>query len=117
MFKTTITEIGSMVPDFKEELLLILFGPKATSELKDISVIHESNETPLNVIKEGGLLTIGNQEYKIKTVGSEANKNWEDLGHISIYFRQGENEVLPGAIIVEPKNFPELSVGDIISFQ
>lgn len=41
MYKTTITEIGDLVPDFQEERLLILFGPKATPELRSISVIHD----------------------------------------------------------------------------
>ena len=35
MVKTKIVEIGSMVPAFEEERLIILFGPKATAELRD----------------------------------------------------------------------------------
>ncbi len=46
MVKTKIVEIGSMVPAFEEERLIILFGPKATAELRDISVIHEVQEQP-----------------------------------------------------------------------
>ena len=57
-----------------------------------------------------------NKEYEIKEVGSEANHNFETLGHISIYFRTGENEVLPGAIVVEPQIFPEFAIGDTIRF-
>ncbi|WP_249686522.1 PTS glucitol/sorbitol transporter subunit IIA, partial [Enterococcus casseliflavus] len=34
MYKTTVTEIGELVEAFKEESLLILFGPKATPELR-----------------------------------------------------------------------------------
>ena len=46
MVKTKIIEIGSMVPAFEEERLVILFGPSATAELKDICVIHEFEDQP-----------------------------------------------------------------------
>ncbi|MGG5373161.1 PTS glucitol/sorbitol transporter subunit IIA [Enterococcus sp. AZ196] len=118
MYKTKIVEIGSIVEDFAEEFLLILFGPQATAELRDICVIHEGADAPKNVIQKNGRLTIGEQEYHILEVGEEANPNFETLGHISLYFRDGENnEILPGAILVEPKVFPTLAVGDEISFE
>lgn len=117
MYKTKIVEIGSLVEDFSEEFLLILFGPEAMAELRDICVIHESTDTPKTVLEKGGRLTIGDQEYNILEVGEEANSNFESLGHISIYFRNDENnEILPGAILVEPKIFPNLNVGDDIQF-
>lgn len=118
MYKTKIVEIGSIVEDFAEEFLVVLFGPAAMAELRDICVIHESAEEPKEAIKKGGRLTIGDQEYHILEVGEEANPNFESLGHISIYFRDGENnEILPGAILVEPKIFPKLNVGDEIVFE
>jgi PTS system glucitol/sorbitol-specific IIA component len=116
MITTKIYEIGSMVPAFKEEQLLILFGPEATAELKDICVIHEFESKPKDSLKVGTRFNIGNQDYTITFVGNAANKNFEELGHISIYFRTGENEVLPGAIIAEPEVFPDFEVGDVITF-
>jgi PTS system glucitol/sorbitol-specific IIA component len=59
-------------------------------------------------------LQLGEATYTIKKVGSAANQNFNELGHISIYFRDGENEILPGAILVEPGAYPKLTVGDII---
>lgn len=46
MYKTKIIEIGPIVEDFAEEFLLVLFGPQAMAELRDICVIHESSEEP-----------------------------------------------------------------------
>ncbi|GMA09325.1 PTS sorbitol transporter subunit IIA [Tetragenococcus halophilus subsp. flandriensis] len=114
MYQTKITEIGNLVEEFREEVLLVLFGPKVPPELKDISVIHESNKEPKDIFTQNGKIKIGNQVYTITKVGTEANKNFESLGHISIYFREGENEVLPGAINVTPQVFPELQVGNTI---
>lgn len=116
LVQSKILEIGEMVPAFEEEMLLVLFGPTATKELKQICVVHEFIETPKNLLKNGGKMQIGNTEYTITHVGDAANKNFEELGHISIYFRTGENEVLPGAIIAEPEFFPTIQEGDVIHF-
>ena len=90
MVKTKIVEIGSMVPAFEEERLIILFGPKATAELRDISVIHEVQEQPKNSIQVGGKLKVGEKVYTIEEVGSQANPNFDELGHVSIYFRNAQ---------------------------
>ncbi|EHL4774085.1 PTS glucitol/sorbitol transporter subunit IIA [Listeria monocytogenes] len=111
-----IMEIGPLVPAFEEEKIVILFGPTATNELREISVIHEFQDVPNNALTKGNTLLIGEQAYTIEAVGSDANKNLEELGHISVYFRSGQNEVLPGAIVVSPEIFPTITVGDSIQF-
>ncbi|MBA5844439.1 PTS glucitol/sorbitol transporter subunit IIA, partial [Escherichia coli] len=100
----------------EEEKIVILFGPTATNELREISVIHEFQDVPNNALTKGNTLLIGEQAYTIEEVGSDANKNLEELGHISVYFRSGQNEVLPGAIVVSPEIFPTITVGDSIQF-
>lgn len=118
MQSTKVVEIGPLVEEFAEEFLLILFGPEATPELKEICVIHQVENAPHDTIKVGGILTISNQNYIIEKVGNEANSNYESLGHISIYFRDnGVDDVLPGAIVVTPKIFPKVAIGDQIIFK
>lgn len=116
MAYSVITEIGPVVPDFKEEMVIILFGPMATPDLREICVIHEFDEVPEQALCIGKVLKLGEQIYTIKYVGSEANKNFTELGHVSIYFRDNENGLLPGAVLVEPECFPDLKVGDKIHF-
>lgn len=116
MLQCKILEVGEMVPAFEEEMLLVLFGPSATNELKPICVVHEFDEVPNNLLQPGRKMQIGNNEYTITHVGDAANKNFEELGHISIYFRTGENEILPGAVIAEPEIFPKIEKGDLIKF-
>ncbi|WP_339226639.1 PTS glucitol/sorbitol transporter subunit IIA [Oceanobacillus sp. FSL K6-2867] len=115
MMKTKVLEIGALVPDFKEESLLVLFNETAPLELKDISVIHRFEEQPENALQQGTTLVIGDKEYTIQKVGEEANPNFESLGHVSIYFKDDETEeILPGAVLVTPSDFPELNIGDSI---
>lgn len=114
MYKTKIIEIGELVPEFKAEQLLVTFGPQATPELRDMSVIHEVEESEPDPLKLGKTITIGKNKYNITGVGNEANANLAELGHISIYFRD-EEQVLPGAIAVEPYEFPDVEIGDYIT--
>jgi len=118
MFQTKIIEIGPLVQEFQEEDLVILFGTSAPPELKEISVIHEIEKgEPEEILAEGGTLEFGNKVYKIEKVGDLANKNFEELGHLSIYFKDDTSaELLPGAILVTPGEYPELNVHDVIKF-
>lgn len=113
MYKTKVLEIGDLVKDFEPEQMMVLFGITATPELKEMSVVHDGENNDKSPLRVGGDLTLGNKKYKIIKVGNEANKNLDDLGHIAIYFRD-EEQILPGAIEVEPYEFPQLSVGDEI---
>jgi len=115
MIETKVLDIGSMVPDFEEEMLVVLFGKGAPASLEDISVIHEFVDEPKGILKEGSKFKFNDQEYTITDVGSEANNNFEELGHVSIYFKE-EEEILPGAVLAEPSVFPEINVGDTITF-
>jgi glucitol/sorbitol PTS system EIIA component len=86
MSETIITEIGSLVQSFEKEKILILFGPNAPQELREISVIHQfKSDVNDDLLVEDGKLYLGDQEYSITAVGSSANKNLKELGHISIY--------------------------------
>lgn len=115
MYRAKIIDIGEMVPAFEEENLVILFGPKVTDELKDICVIHEPIENEKSPLRVGGQITFAGMSYEITEVGDIANQNFDELGHISIYFRDGVNEALPGAIICKPSKFPPLAIGGEIT--
>jgi len=118
MLTSEIVEIGELVPDFESEGVLVLFGESAPSELKDMSVIHRPDNNAQETIEKGGNLTISGNKYKIQEVGSLANKNFGELGHISIYFGNDKpQEVLPGAIFVTPNVFPNMKIGDVIIFE
>ncbi|HWO78197.1 MAG TPA: PTS glucitol/sorbitol transporter subunit IIA [Bacillus sp. (in: firmicutes)] len=117
MTQSIVKEIGILVPSFQEDKIVILFGPNAPAELREISVIHEFNELGEEPLKVGRTLSFDNESYTITAVGSLANQNFKELGHISIYFQEPEGEVLPGAIFASPFRFPEIKEGTVISFK
>lgn len=115
MYKVKIIEIGSMVPMFKEENLVILFGSNAPKELRDMCLVHEVLEiSDGDLLKVGGTISFGDQSYTITAVGSAANENLRNLGHIAIYFRDEPGEILPGAVVLSPAKVPDAEVGDVI---
>lgn len=116
-YESKITEVGSMVPAFEEEMLIVLFGPNAPEGLREISVIHEAEEDlQEGTIKPGSKMEMGGKVYNVLEVGSQAVANFEELGHVSIYFKTEMDELLPGAIKVEPEIFPEVDLGQTIKF-
>lgn len=118
MFESKVIDVGELVEDFKDEGILVLFGPSAPPELRDISVIHEFSDEPKDVLKKGMFIELGGKEYTVYDVGSEANKNFEELGHLSIYFSDdASKEILPGAVGVTPNEFPFVSVGEVVRFK
>jgi len=116
MAKSIVKQIGTLVPTFKDDKIIILFGPQAPQELIDISVIHEFTELSEEPLKVGGIIKFDHQEYEITHVGNVANDNLKELGHVSIYFQEPFDGVLPGAVLVKPSEVPEINEGTVIEF-
>jgi PTS system glucitol/sorbitol-specific IIA component len=118
MYKSVVTEVGEMALAFEEEKVIILFGLQAPQELKEVAIIHESViDNSLNSIKEGGIFQVDDQQYTVTAVGSAANNNLKELGHISIYFSNPQDQVLPGAIFASPYALPKFKNGSVIEFK
>lgn len=116
MTKSVVKEIGGLVSAFKEDKILILFGPQAPKELREMAVIHEFEILEGEPLKPGGTIAFGEESFTITALGDHANKNFEELGHISIYFQEPDEEVLPGAVFASPYSFPNtINEGTVIS--
>ncbi len=118
MYKSVVKQVGPLALAFEEEKVIILFGPQAPDELKEVSIIHEADEKVNDEpIKEGGKFIVDDQEYTVTAVGSSANNNLKELGHISVYFSEPSDDVLPGAIFATPSKFPSFKDGSVIEFK
>jgi glucitol/sorbitol PTS system EIIA component len=116
MTASVVSSIGPMALDFVEDKVLILFGPQAPAELKEVAIIHEFENEAQEPVVVGQRLLIDDQVYHVLTLGTEANHNLLELGHISIYFTEPPAEILPGSVYVSPFNFPKIAVGSKIQF-
>jgi glucitol/sorbitol PTS system EIIA component len=115
--KSIVKEIGLLVPTFKEDKILILFGPQAPKELREMAVIHEFKDLGEEPLKEGGTIQFGDESFTITALGNLANKNFKELGHISIYFQEPMDNVLPGAVFAAPHTFPTINEGTVIELK
>jgi PTS system glucitol/sorbitol-specific IIA component len=109
-YSTTVTSVGSLVPDFIGQGMLIIFGDGAPPELHDLCALHTPD------VKDGGVragdrLRLDDQEFTILSVGDVANANLTALGHVSFKANGATTAQLPGDISVEERPLPLLREG------
>lgn len=114
MYSMKFIEIGDMVPELLNANMLVLFGPTAPNELKDMCAVHDGAPTKEKVLRVGGTISFGKDEYKIIAMGEAANENFGGLGHVTVIFGK-RGEVLPGNVVVAPDTPPSIFTGEIIS--
>ncbi|MCB5956114.1 PTS glucitol/sorbitol transporter subunit IIA [Enterococcus sp. CWB-B31] len=116
MVKSTVKEIGEFA-FFEDIPVLILFNSTAPEGLREVCVIHDFEDDPNeNMLKIGSQIVFGSQVYTVEDIGHLANGSLFELGHISLYFDLGEEELLPGSVLLSPNKVPEVEAGDIIQF-
>ncbi len=115
IYENKIKDIGSMVDAFGNEMA-VLFGDNAPDTLKDFCYTVDIKAVD-GKIEIGDTLLIDKEIFSIKAVGEIAQKNLEALGHLTINFTGDESGLLPGAIVVEKKDCPKISLGTIISIE
>lgn len=101
-YQVEIKEIGESASLMLEEQSLILFNEQAPDELREYSVITSSGSLKAP-IEAGDYLNIGELTFKVTAVGSVANENIDQLGHVTLRFDGSLNAQLPGHIHLEPQ--------------
>lgn len=111
-YATTVTKVGSLVPDFVEKGILIFFGENAPAELHDISVLHSPDVT-VGGLSVGDVLVLDDEEYPILAVGHVANDNLVNLGHIDLKFNGETTPPLGGDVCLPKRVPPTLKSGSV----
>lgn len=113
IYENQVKALGSCVEEFKDSGMFILFGDNAPDELKDYC--YSVSVNPIRgTIAAGQTLKVGNAEYKITAVGTEAPVTLAGLGHCTVNFSGQTTVDLPGTIYVENKPMPTITVGTMI---
>jgi PTS system glucitol/sorbitol-specific IIA component len=112
LFEATVSKVGELVADFAAQQMLILFDEIAPEELHDVTVLLTKRRS-IAEITVGDLLVISGIQYPITFVGRTANQSLNELGHITLKFNSG-SEDLPGTICVEKAVVPPIQVGTVI---
>lgn len=112
-YRVEVIKIGELVEELLGEEILILFNADAPEELAEISVLHTGNDL-VEDVKPGDKIKIGDVEYIVTGVGSEANRTLRELGHCTLKFNGLSKTELPGDISLKGQ-IPKIKKGDIIS--
>lgn len=115
VYKTTVTAVGELVSDFREQGILVFFGDGAPVELHEFSILHKV-EISQRAPEVGDVIRINSEsfseEFKVLAVGSVASDNLLNLGHLDLK-ANGLNEAeLPGDVNIEARPLPIIKVGD-----
>jgi PTS system glucitol/sorbitol-specific IIA component len=111
VYSTTVTAVGELVSDFRDQGILVFFGEGAPEELHEFSVIHKveiSERAPIT----GDLIRINDEEFDVLAVGSVVSDNLLNLGHLDLKANGLTEAELPGDTNVEARSLPIINVGD-----
>lgn len=116
MIKSEVKEIGEFA-FFEDAPVLILFNTTAPEGLREVCIIHDFQDDPNEeMLHVGSKIMFGQQTYVVEDIGHVANGSLYELGHASLYFDIGDEDLLPGSIALSPNVVPEINVGDVIQF-
>lgn len=117
MQKATIIEIGNKAIDHKEPLLLF-FGEGVTEGLREYAVIQKL-EDPKNLnMAVGDKIVFGEETYQVTYVGQFANRNLQEIEHVSFVFSEEPHEgKLGSSIYLTPAKLPNIVPGMTITYQ
>ncbi len=112
-YQGVVREIGPMAAELLEAGVLVFFGMSAPAELREISVVHEG-EPPLAPLTAGDVITLGTAQVTITGVGSMANANFAELGHIVLKANGLSVTELPGEVSVTFGSLALPNLGDAL---
>lgn len=115
VYSTTVTAVGELVSDFRDQGILVFFGEGAPIELHEFSVLHKV-EISQRAPEIGDLIRINSEdfseEFQVLAVGSVASDNLLNLGHLDLKANGLTEAELPGDVNVEARPLPMIKVGD-----
>lgn len=110
IYETTIIGSGSLASAIAEENMIILFGDNAPDELKDYCVLIEIKDLNGN-IQAGDVVSIGDNQYAVTSVGNVVDQNLGSLGHITLNFNGATEAEMAGTLHLEQAEVPAVEAG------
>lgn len=111
VYSSTVTAVGALVSDFRDQGLLVWFGENAPTELHEFSILHKVDIHKRAPIV-GDTVALNDDLFTVLAVGSVASENLLNLGHLDLKANGLSVAELPGDVNVEAKELPMVKVGD-----
>lgn len=110
-YRTVVTGIGEMVSEFIRHGMLIVFDDNAPAELAEMALQHTKADMEKDV-QAGDVVVLGDSDYVVTAVGSDANRTLRTMGHCTFKFSGKAEAEMPGQIELDGKSLPSVKPGD-----
>ncbi len=111
VYSSTVTAVGALVADFREQGLLVWFGENAPEELHEFSILHKvDNHKRAPIV--GDTIAINDDHFTVLAVGDVASDNLLNLGHLDLKANGLTQPEMPGDVNIEMCELPMIKVGD-----
>lgn len=113
----TVTAVGEDAIE-KKDPMIILFGEKATEDIRTVAIIQSFEKEEENIkLEPGHTISFDEQVYTIETVGSLVNENLNTIGHVTLSFSEVvKDDQIESSIYLSPHELPNVVVGTKISY-
>ena len=115
MIEAKISAIGEAALA-EEDNLVLFFGPTVTEGLRPYAVVQEITQPEQITLRIGRQILFGGESYQIQAVGSLAEKNLKEIGHVTLVFGEVAQPELVTAIYLSPAKLPDFAVGQLIQY-
>jgi glucitol/sorbitol PTS system EIIA component len=112
-YVTEVTAVGPLIPEFRAQGLLVLFGEMAPEELHEFVILHRPSVVH-SAPHPGDVLELGGEAFAVTAVGHVVPDNLLRLGHASVKADGATVAPMPGDICVEAKPLPDLPPGSVV---
>lgn len=106
-----VTAIGELAGEFIAEGILVFFSNTAPEELQEHAVVHDNSDGQARDVEVGDTIRIGDHSFPVLAVGTVANENLRNLGHLVLKFNGLQEAEMQGDVNVPEEAIPEIAVG------
>jgi PTS system glucitol/sorbitol-specific IIA component len=106
-----VTAIGELAGEFIAEGILVFFSNTAPEELQEHAVVHDNNDGQAADVQVGDTVKIGDDQFPVLAVGTVANENLRNLGHLVLKFNGLQEAEMQGDVNVPEVAIPEITIG------
>lgn len=116
-YHATVTAIGELASEFIAEGILVFFSTTAPEELQEHAVVHDNTSGQTEDVQVGDIIAIGDHEFPVLAVGSVANENLRNLGHLVLKFNGSHEAEMQGDVNVPEQAIPDITPGTRIEIR
>ena len=116
IYQTTITRIGASATDALSDQMLITFREGAPADLEEYCFILCHGELK-GALHPGLQFSLGQHRYPVTAVGSVAEDNLRELGHVTLRFDGLSEAEFPGTVHVAGPVPDDIAPGSVLKFE